>query len=131
MPGFDQLAEDLVTEIKSNMKLSPILRPSLSSPIFRRGGGESIGQIVKMGQCMILLFSFFHIILVSNLGLAVIKLQELKPYSSFSSDEEALASDFVVEGNSSAERVLIRPFRPNWWVDIDPINGNPIIPSQE
>lgn len=70
-------------------------------------------------------------LLDSNLGLGVIKLQELKPYSSFNSDEEALESDFVIEGNSSAERVLIRPYRPDWWVDIDPINGNPVIPPHD
>jgi hypothetical protein len=68
--------------------------------------------------------------LVSNLGLALLKLQELKPFASFSSDEEALESDFVVEGNSSAERVLIRPFRPNWWLDVDPVTGNPMIPTE-
>jgi hypothetical protein len=33
------------------MKLNPIIRPLLTSPIFRRSGGESIGVIVKMGQC--------------------------------------------------------------------------------
>jgi hypothetical protein len=63
--------------------------------------------------------------------LALVKLQELKPFSSFASEDEALESDFVVEGNSSAERVLIRPFRPNWWLDNDPVSGNPIIPSKE
>lgn len=52
VPGFDFLNDDLVQEIKGNMKTSPIIRPSLSSPIFRRSGGESVGIIVKMGQCM-------------------------------------------------------------------------------
>jgi folate-binding protein YgfZ len=51
VPGFDFLSDDLVQETKRNMKTSPIIRPSLSSPIFRRSGGESVGVVVKMGQC--------------------------------------------------------------------------------
>lgn len=56
----------------------------------------------------------------SNLGMGLIKLQHL-----------AKAQDYFVEGDSPSERLVLRPFRPCWWVDNDPITGNPIISEEK
>ncbi len=64
--------------------------------------------------------SSLHSVVDSNLGMALMKLQHLsKP------------QDFIIEGNSPSERLVLRPFRPSWWVDNDPITGNPIISAEE
>lgn len=63
-PGFNLLNSELINEIENNVK-SKFSQNLSKVPIFPRQGGDSVGHIIKIGQCMNLnflqlLFIYFH-----------------------------------------------------------------------
>jgi len=100
----------------SNTTHTPIDGPSPGTPVLVRlvdGTSRPCGEVVATDG--------------RGVGIALVRLADLVDSNVLSFAVASSGTDGGAEARGTTHAMPIRPFRPAWWLDTDPVNGKPVI----